>query len=90
MTERKPTQRELRTRAILQSDKKIFAIASNALAWIGSAVAILWALLFILAALTKRGDGLVVLGVAGIPVLLFWLVTGALPRLVARVTRDDP
>jgi hypothetical protein len=88
--QRKQTVRELQTRAILHSDKTILTLTANVLAWLGRAVGILWVCLFALVILNNASDGQVILGVAAIPVLLFWLATRCLPRFVAWLTRNYP
>jgi hypothetical protein len=88
--ERKPTQRVLRTRAILRSDKTLLTILARVIAWAGNTVAIIWLVLFTIVISTKAADGQVLVAVVAIPVLLFWLVARSLPRLVAWMTRDYP
>ncbi len=92
LKQRKQTVRELQTRAILRSDKTILTLTANVLVWLGRAIAIaiVWAGLFAFVVLNNAGDGQVILGVAAIPVLLFWLVTRYLPRFVAWLTRNYP
>jgi hypothetical protein len=90
LKQRKQTVRELQTQAVLHGDKTFLTFAAYVLAWLGRAVGIVWVCLFALVVLTKAGDGRVILGVAAIPVLLFWLVTRCLPRFAAWLTRNYP
>jgi hypothetical protein len=87
---REPTQRDLRTRAILRSDRTLLIILARVLAWAGNAAVIIWLVLFTIVTFTKAGDGQVLVAVLAIPVLLFWLAARSLPRLVAWMTRDYP
>jgi hypothetical protein len=87
---RGPTSRELRTQAILRSDRTLLTMTAAALSWIGNAVAILWLILLVIVIANNAGDGQVLVGLAAIPVLLFWVIARSAPRLVRWVTKDYP
>lgn len=90
---RKPgqfTPRELHTRAILRSDKKMMNITAHAVRWLSNLLLFVWAFVFLLALKNNAGDGIALSLALAIPMLLLWFFARALPRLAAWLTKDHP
>jgi hypothetical protein len=77
-----PSMREQHRLAILRSDKTTLTFLAHVVAWIGNAVAVLWAILFIYSLLVDAGEAKLLLLILAMPVFILWVLGRSMPRFV--------
>lgn len=90
MKRRKPTAREQHLIAIHESDKSLTMVIGPLIGSVANFVAVLWCfgMVFALAKGAPAAEAQILLVVAAIPVLLFWLL-GRAARRAARRIKDE-
>lgn len=84
----KLTKRDKHLKSIRLSDRKWARLFAPMIAWIANAVAICWAVLFGICILNRAPDGMVLFGLAGLPVIIFWYAARRAPQIVEWLFND--
>lgn len=90
MKRKKPTQRELHTRAILASDRTALRFTAKVIRVVGYTLPLIWLFLFSFAARREGAEIQVFLGILAVPVLCLLALGHYAPRFVEWLTKDYP